>query len=145
MVSTRPTVLVSKGSIDRAAMIKVRISADELMSELRQQGICSLSEVQYAILEQNGKISVIQKARYKVPSAEQLGLDPTESGIPHIVICEGALNKNGIALVNETPEGILKKARKRGVEQKEIFLMTVDDSGKCEIIKKEEKEERKGK
>ena len=139
VVSTRPTVLIDKGSIDRASMIKARISVDELMSELRQQGIWSISEVQYAILEQNGKITVIQKAQYKTPNAEQLGLSPKETGISHIVICEGTLNKNGISSVNETEETILKKARKKGAKLKEVYLMTVDDSGKYEVIKKEKK------
>ena len=65
VVSARPTIVINKGKPDRRAMLKVRLSVDELVSELRQQGITDISEVQYAILEQNGKITVIEKAPYE--------------------------------------------------------------------------------
>jgi len=58
-----------------------RITADELIGELRQQGIIDISEVLYALLEQNGKITVLQKAKYRVPNAKQLNIKTSETGI----------------------------------------------------------------
>ena len=137
IISTRPTVLIEKGVLNRKTMLSARISADELMTELRQKGVCSLSEVQYAILEQNGKITVIQKAKYKNPTVEQMKLDEKESGISHIVVCEGKLNKNGMRSVSLDKKQVMTKLKKAKLQLGEVYVMTVDDSGKIEIIRKE--------
>lgn len=137
IISTRPSVLIDKGVLKRKNMIEARISADELMTELRQKGVCTLSEVQYAILEQNGKITVIQKADKRTPTVEQLNINTSESGISHIVVCEGRLNKNGMRSVKLDERGIMKKLKKAKTELGEVYIMTVDDAGNEEIIRKE--------
>jgi len=137
VVSTRPAVLINKGKPDRKAMLEARISVDELVGELRQQGICSLSEVQYAILEQNGKITVIQKAKYKTPTVEQMKIKAKETGISHIVVCEGKLNKNGIRAAGTCRHTIFEKLRKTGTPIGDVYIMTADDAGNYEIVKKE--------
>ena len=70
ILSARPTTLIKDGAILQKAMRDARISFDELFSELRSQSIYDISEVKYAILEQNGKITVVQKARFRQPNAE---------------------------------------------------------------------------
>ena len=71
-ISTRPTTLIDNGRLCPEQMKKVRLTVDELMSEIRQNGISDIDEVQYAILEQNGKISVIQKPEFRPPSARDM-------------------------------------------------------------------------
>ena len=137
IISARPTVLIDKGTLKRKNMISARISADELMTELRQKGVCSISEVQYAILEQNGKITVIQKAAERPPTVSQLKIKTSESGISHIVICEGTLNKNGLRSVSLDKRDIMKRLKKAKIELGEVYLMTIDDAGNEEIIRKE--------
>ena len=65
-----PATLIKDGVLSQKAMRDARLSFDELFSELRRQGVDDISHVSYAILEQNGNITVIQKARYLQPSAE---------------------------------------------------------------------------
>ena len=137
IISTRPSVLIDKGVLKRKNMIEARISADELMTELRQKGVCSISEVQYAILEQNGKITVIQKAAQRTPTVAQLKIKATESGISHIVICEGKLNKKGMRSVSLDKKMIINRLKNAKVELGDVYIMTVDDAGNEEIIRKE--------
>lgn len=136
LVSARPTMLINRGCVDRRAMMKVRISADELISELRQQGVTDISEVQYAILEQNGNITVIEKAESKQPTLKDLGIKVTERGIQHIAVCEGQINKKTLERLNIYKEDILKKLKKQKVELSDVYMMLIDDAGKVEIIKK---------
>ena len=137
IISTRPSVLIDKGVLKRKNMIEARISADELMTELRQKGVCSISEVQYAILEQNGKITVIQKAAQRTPTVAQLKIKATESGISYIVICEGKLNKKGMRSVSLDKKMIMNRLKNAKVELGDVYIMTVDDAGNEEIIRKE--------
>jgi len=136
LVSARPTTLISRGKVDRRAMIKARLSADELISELRQQGVTDIAEVQYAILEQNGNITVIQKAEYKTPTVKDLKIKVSESGISHIAVCEGRINKKTLERLGLNKEDILKKIKKQKVSLSDVYMMLIDDAGKVEIIKK---------
>ena len=137
LLSTRPSVLIRKGRPDRQAMLKSRISADELMTALRQNNVVDISEVEYAILEQNGKISVIQKAPFKTPTAAELMIKTKESGIYHIVVCEGVINKNGLASINKSKKDLLNEIRAAGLSPKDIYIMLINDAGDSKIIKKE--------
>ena len=96
LISTRPSALIRKGKIDIKEMNKNRISIDELLSELRQNDICEISEVEYAILEQNGKITVVKKRINSQPTLKDLGIQAEESGIPHIIIADGRVDKHGL-------------------------------------------------
>lgn len=137
LLSTRPTVLINKGKLDRGAMLSVRLSPDELVSELRQQGICEISEVQYAILEQNGKITVIPKAPYKPPTAKQLNVPTQESGVSHIVVCEGKINPTSLSRLNLTRSDIMKELDSRGIALDSIYIMMINDSNEISIIRKD--------
>lgn len=139
LISTRPTTLIKNGKLLSSQMKNARITADELISELRQQGISDLSEVNYAILEQNGKISVIPKAEFKPLTAKDMGIKVSDSGLYHIIIENGEINPNGVSEMGlESPvlENILKK---ENLSADKIYLMLVSDLGEIQIIRKEEK------
>ena len=137
LLSTRPAVLIKNGLPDRREMLRARISVDELMSELRQKEVVDVSEVEYAILEQNGKITVLQKASFKPPSASELGIKPRECGIYHIVVCEGVINKNSLKSINMSKGELLSILKAQKLCTKDIYIMMINDSGESKIIKKE--------
>lgn len=136
IVSARPTVLIDKGVPKRREMLKVRLSVDELVSELRQQGVTDLSEVEYAILEQNGKITVIQKAEYKTPTIKDLGIKASESGISHVAVCEGKINKKTLERLSLKKSDIMAELSRQKVPLKNVYIMMIDDSGKVNIVRK---------
>ena len=138
-ISTRPTTLIENGRLRSDQMQKVRLTADELISELRQNGISNITEVQYAILEQNGKISVIQKPQYRPPSARDMKLTVSDYGLYHIIIENGQLNRHGMAeakLSAKKAEAILKE---KNISRRDVYLMMISDKGDVEVIKKEKK------
>ena len=143
LISSRPSILINKGSPDRRAMLAARISADELISELRQKGVTDIGEVEYAILEQNGKISVIPKAPYKPPTVSDLNIEAKESGISHIVVCEGRINKNSLRVLSLSRKDIEEKLSSADVALADVYIMTIDDAGDVQIIRKESKTQSK--
>ena len=83
LLTPRPTTLIQDGKLNQKAMRQARLSADELISELRQKDFTDLSEIRYAILEQNGKITIIPYAKHRPPTANQLSIALPETGLFH--------------------------------------------------------------
>ena len=134
--SARPATLISNGKIDRKEMLKARISLDELIGELRQSGISDINEVKYAILEQNGKVTVIQHASAKPASASQMNVNIIDNGMEHIVISDGFINKYALKALKMQKEEVYDILSSNRVTKKEVYLMLIDDSGNAKIFRK---------
>ena len=127
--SARPNILIRNGRIDRHELDRLRISSDELISELRQKDVTNIDDVAYAILEQNGKISVIVRAPCRPPTREDLSIVANEGGIMHILISRGVINRYNLRLLNKEMSWLEGQLRLRHCTVREVFLMTVDDNG----------------
>lgn len=114
-----PSAVISKGKLDIKEMSRLRLGIEDLISEARQKGISDISELEYAILEDNGKLSVFKKAE----KGEK------ETGIAHTVIVDGGSNAFGMECVGMTEESLNERLRSKGVKMKDVFLYTVDDAG----------------
>lgn len=138
LISTRPSALVRKGKIDKKEMTRNRISIDELISELRQNNVSDISEVEYAILEQNGKITVVKKRIDSQPTLKDLGIKVSESGIPHIIIADGRIDKHGLIQVKKDKAWLTNYLKSKKLSPSDIYIMTLDDADKATIIKRSE-------
>ncbi len=139
LFSTRPATLICNGEINQKEMLKSRLSLDELIGELRQSGVSDISEVKYAILEQNGKITVIQNASAKPISAEQMNIEVCDSGIDHIIISDGFVNKYSLDLLGISENELYRVLASKNITKKDVYLMLIDDSKKVKIFRKEKK------
>ena len=137
LFSTRPATLICNGEINQKEMLKSRLSLDELIGELRQSGVSDISEVKYAILEQNGKITVIQNASAKPISAEQMNIEVCDSGIDHIIISDGFVNKYSLDLLGISENELYRILASKNITKKDVYLMLIDDSKKVKIFRKE--------
>ena len=140
ILSSRPAVLVARGVIDFGTMKKVRISLEELVSQVRQNGIYDLDEVDYAILEENGKMSVIPKNANRQPDKADMKVYCPDNGIMHLVISDGAVNSHGLSIIKKDRAWLERRLARLGVAIRDIFCMTVDDSGKIFIQKRDGKQ-----
>ena len=119
-------------------MRRARLSLDELMAQLRQNGISDISDVRYAILEQNGKITIIQNAATKPPSAKDMKIKVSDGGMEHIIISEGFINKHSLKLLKISKKEVSDILAKKKLVPKQVYLMLMDDTKKVKIFKKEE-------
>lgn len=140
LASARPSVLIRHGFLDQKELRRIRISIDELVSEVRQFGLSSLDEVDYAILEQNGKISILPKKSAQPPTAKDMKLNLPEPGIVHAVVEDGKINDYNLQLLQLTRGWVDEQLRAQGWGLENVFLMGVDDNGKLHWIKKGESE-----
>ncbi len=137
VASSRPSILIRHGKVDQGEMRRNRISIDELISEIRQAGFCTLDEIDYAIVEQNGKISVLPKKEAQPPTNGELGLSPKENGIVHVLIADGRANTYNMALLGISQSALEDMLAQQGVRQKDVFFLGCDDTKNLYCIKKE--------
>jgi len=133
----KPVMLITKGKLDISAMKKNRIELDELLCELRQKGYSDLSQINYAILEENGKLSLFPKSSQSPPTSADLNLTPPDNGIAHLLILDGSVIESNLRMIGWNHNTLNKELKKRKTAQKDVFLMTVDDSQNITFIPKQ--------
>ena len=134
----RPSVLVTRGTIDQREMRLNRFTADELLQELRNQGMFDLSQVEYAILETSGRLNVIPYPAEQPPTASQLGVEVPDGGCPLIVISEGRVIGKNLKKLGRSAEWLRDELRSNGHgEPQNVYLMTVNQKGQQYIAEKE--------
>ena len=110
---------------------------DELLEQLRGQGCLSVEEVQYAVLENSGQLSVLPWAKAKPPTAEDLGLTLEEDTLPTVLINDGRVLRNNLRLCGRDEVWLQKILKQEHCTTKEVFLLTVDENGKTLCVPKE--------
>ena len=134
----KPSYLIKRGKIMIRQLEKNRITLGELMSELRQNGAADPGQVDYAVLESNGKISVILKERYSPLTAEDLGIAKAERGLCHTVIADGRTDKETLKLLGKDENWLKKTLREHGIGGADrVLILTVDDLDGIFCVKKE--------
>ena len=137
ILSVRPALLVCHGVPDRKAMAAVRISSEELLSQLRQKDVQDLAQVEYAILEPNGQISVVLRARNQTATCLDLGIKTTERGMMHLVISDGKVNSRNLELAGKDLAWLERFLQTHGMAREQVFMLLVDDSGEARLFPKE--------
>ena len=137
LFSIRPAILIRHGVPDRAVMRSVRVSWEELLSQLRQKDVTDPHEVEYAILEPNGQISVVKRAREQPPTLEQLDMNVPERGMMHMVICDGKINTRNLTLAGKDERWLEAYLLTKRTRADDVFLLLVDDSGKTRLYSRE--------
>ncbi len=122
-IEGQPAFIIFKGRLLEETLRENRISINELLSEMRIQGIGDISDIDYSTLEPNGKISIIKKEN-------ALGK------VAHPLVIDGEINKNELRLMNMTEKELPAFLGETEIER--VFLMTLDDTRAVNIILKEE-------
>ena len=115
-VEGRPVYIIYKGRLLESELSRSRISINELLGEMRGAGIFDISEVEYGIIEQNGKLSLFKKS---------------DSAFAHTLIADGEIMNDAVKRLGA--EEIIKEKLK-GEDARDVLLMTLDDNGKVNTI-----------
>jgi len=120
LIDGSPVVIIKNGKLNFEEMRKLRYSLDDLISQLREQGIKNIEEVNYAVLENNGKLSVFEH----------------ETEYPLPIIIDGEIDKNVLKDMNKDEKWVKEILKKKNIEIEEIFYAFYTKN-KTYIIKKE--------
>lgn len=140
MVTGNPVPVIRNGSIDQKSMRDLRFSIEDLMSQLRINGIFDVQEVAWAIVETNGKLTVYPKFKARPLTPEALVSPETQQcdTPPMVLISDGTVKPAVLEACNLTAKWLSGVLSENAITEKEIFLMTCDPTAKYYIVKKED-------
>lgn len=137
LMQGHPVVIINDGNLDQKLLKDLRFTVDDLLESLRQKDVFDISQVQYAIVETNGQLSVLLKPENDTVTREDLDLSPAPQGYKCPVVIDGKIVENDFEICNTSTEKINKIIKKEKLQIKEILLMTVDSVGNHTIIRKD--------
>lgn len=138
IICGRPSIIVENGAVNQREMMKNRFTVDELNEELRGQGVTDISTVKYAILETDGRVSVILFANQRPVTAEQMNLFPDDVGLPMVIINDGRLLDRNLKTRGFNEGWLQKRLEEHGVSEiKDVFLLSVDEQNRVYFVPKE--------
>jgi len=138
LIFGRPVFLIRDGEIVQEGLRRCSFTLDELMEELRRQGILDLAKVQYAILETDGALNAILYPAEQAVTAAALGIELPVTGWPAVLISDGRVLSENLrrqGLDENWLKGELTRRGVRGAE--EVYLLTRNDAGEIYFARRE--------
>ena len=138
LLSGQSVVIIKNGLVDEKAMKSVRMTTLDLIEQLRQNGVFNLEDVQYAILEVNGNLSVLQKADKQNLTPADMKIKKKNAVLALPVICDGLIIEESLSSLQINKSKIYEILKKENRTLSSVFLMTLDRNGKYNIVERRE-------
>lgn len=137
VISGEPVIIISDGKIDQQKLYNLRFTTDDLMEALRSQGVFDPEQVQFAVVETTGKVSVYPKFKNRPVTNEDMEIKNTSSDPPAVVVQDGVIVYSSLKRLGLGEEWLKKTVSENRLNITDIFIMTAETAGKYRIIKKE--------
>jgi len=126
-----PVVIIQNGKIDEEVMTKQRLNYDDLLMLLREQKIYNIQDVENAIYERDGQLSVQLKSQQQPVTPKDLNLSTQYKGLPTTIIEDGTILNNRLKEVSLSKDWLLKKLqREHGIKNaNEVSIAQLDTGG----------------
>ncbi|MDO9535487.1 MAG: DUF421 domain-containing protein [Bacillota bacterium] len=132
-----PSVLIFKGKVNEKEMRKQRYNINDLIGQLRQKSIFNISDVEYAILETSGDLSVMVKNTKRPVNPEDLNISPLAEDIPVPLILDGAVLQKNLDYLGLTRSWLEEELKVNELDVKEIIYANLDSQGQLYISEKD--------
>ena len=126
----KPAILIYRGRIDEKVLRKERFTVNELEERLRGSNVISIADVEYAILETNGQVTVIQKPEKKNVTVEDLELQPRYEGITYDLVLDGKVMYENLKKLSKDYDLLKREVSKFKIKPEDALIVTIDGKGK---------------
>jgi len=109
-----PSIVIHKGQIDYESLKKNKLDLNQLQLLLRAQGVFSIKECEYAVLETNGTVSVLKKPEFGTPTRKDLNIKSEKQTLPVTLILDGKIMKDHLKLINWSEGTLIQQLKKNG-------------------------------
>lgn len=133
----RPTILIYRGKIDEKALKKERFTVNELEERIRGNNVVNLGDVEYAILETSGQITVIQKPNKRTTIPEDFNIEPDYEGLPYDLVIDGKIMYENLKKIGKNDTWLKNEVNKFNIKPQEALIVTFDGKGQIFCQKKE--------
>lgn len=135
----KPSILIYRGKIDEKVLKKERFTINELQERLRRNNIFNLGDVEYAILETSGEVTVIQKPEKRGTIPEDFQIIPEYEGIPYDLVIDGKILNENLEKLGKNKKWLEKQLVPFKMKPEEALIVTVDGKNQIFCQKKEGK------
>ena len=130
LVNGTPSVLIKNGEIMKEEMRRNRYTTHDLLTQLREKDIFNISDVEFAVLETSGELTVIPKSQKRNLTPEDLGLETEYEGLPIVLIEDGSINYNALEEVNLDKQWLTTELKKRMIADiSEVLILAIETNG----------------
>lgn len=134
-----PTVLIQDGKILEKNLKKVKFDINDMMEEIRSNGYFDLSQVEYALMEANGKLSILPKPEYRPITPKDMSIKVNREGLCANVVIDSKIMHNNLKNMNKDLKWLDKKLREKGyTDLSKILLVTLDTNEKITVYERNE-------
>lgn len=137
MICGKPVVIIDDGEVQQDELKNLRLTVEDLCQQLRQVDVFSIEDVAFAIIETNGKLSVLKKSEKQPPDASTLGVVVPEAVVDTVVISDGEVSDFSLSLCGLTKGWIMDILKKKKLNIADVFIMTANKNKEYNIIEKE--------
>lgn len=130
-------ILIRDGVLDQKQLKRLRYTVEDLLEALREKDVFDINDVQYAVAETDGTLSVLLKPEKRGVTVEDAKLKAENTGLQCVVICDGRIIEADMKDCNMTEEKLKKILKKKGLVPEKILLLSSDANGNVNIIEKE--------
>lgn len=129
IICGKPSILIYRGKIDEKTMKKEKFTINELQERLRQSNVFNIGDVEYAILETSGQVTVIQKPEKRNSIPEDFGILPEYEGIPYDLVIDGKVMHQNLKTIGRDYNWLLKEVEKFKIKPHQALVVTYDGKG----------------
>lgn len=124
-----PQIIIENGHLLKHEMRASRYNLDDLLSQLREKGFYNIEDVEYAILEPSGRLSVIPKSQKRPVTPEDLGINTGYEGLPTVLVMDGDVLKENLHSINLDENWLRETLAEKGIHPKKVLLATLNTRG----------------
>lgn len=136
MISGSPKIIIRNGKTDPQTLRELRFSVDDLMMSLREKEVFDIEDVQFAIVETTGNISVMKKQSVDTPDRKDLGIKMKNFDPPQVVVSDGKIIPQAVKVTGI--EGSIEKILASiNLKINDVFIMTADTQGNFFVVDKD--------
>ncbi|MED1800254.1 DUF421 domain-containing protein [Brevibacillus porteri] len=140
MVTFEPTVIFYNGTFHVKNLKKIRYSLDNVLHMLREKDIFDLAEIDLAIIEANGRLTVLKKVEQQVVTKQDVNIQTSSSGMSLPVIVEGKIYPDVLSYRNRDEQWLVHELKKKGIASEQVFLATINRQNELQLSLKNNKE-----
>lgn len=139
IICGKPSILIFRGKIDQQVLKKERFTINELEERLRDNNIFNIGDVEYAVLETSGQVTVIPKPSKRPTIPEDFNIEPQYEGIPYDLVVDGKVMYKNLEKLGKNYIWLQRQTEKFGIKPEEALIVTIDGNNQfyCQPIEKE--------
>lgn len=137
IICGKPRILIYRGKIDEKALKKERFTLNELQEKIRDKNIVNIGDIEYAILETSGQVSIIEKPNRRNTIPEDFGINPEYEGLPYDLVLDGKIMNENLIKLGKDYNWLFKEVKKFGYLPEDALIVTLDGKGQIFSQKKE--------